>query len=81
MSIFMFISILLGIYGNEDMFDKDEYIRVFIIVLCVSVKKLKIYVFYLELYNIWFIYRVDCCVVIGNIGCWYGIRCIIYFKF
>lgn len=38
----MSISTLLGIYGNEDMFDKDEHTRVFTTVLCVSVKKLKI---------------------------------------
>lgn len=32
---------LLGIYGNEDKFDKDEHIRIFTMVLFISVKKLK----------------------------------------
>lgn len=40
---------LLGIHGNEDKFDKDEHIRIFAMVLFISIKRL---VHYLESCNI-----------------------------
>lgn len=73
---------LLGIYVNKDIFDQDENVRIFTTVLFICIKKLKTYVSYLELHNIYFIHRMDYCAAIEKyrIFTWKTVRYNFKFK-